>query len=451
MVLNRSLFFILTVAALVTASCTKPILIGSDFLENEKALLQFRDDFQLSFFTEKTDSVIVHSESVVNQLFIYLLGNVNDPIFGNYSSEIYAQPLLAGPASVLSNSTIDSVVLQLKYDTLGTYGDISSPVTIEVRRMTENPPFREKYYSDEQFEKSPELLGSAFFVPNPRDSVDVLTATGTITVAPHVRIPLSTSVMSELLTQPTSVLTNLDSFLNYFNGLHISMSGSDQTMLGFNLLNQVSGVTYYYHKDSSATKEFKFIFTTASVKTAYYQHDYSGSFVEPSLSAEPEIDYWFVQGMAGLTTGMKIEDLNTIGPAIINQAEIEVYCSFPAGDVPEFFPPIKYLVTQEKTDSSFVNSLDVNLALSRSTFNVASSAFKLLYGGSLELVSAGPPAVYRYNMKVTSQVRDIFLGEKENVIYFNPFEKANFPNRSVMYGPSHPTYAPRLRIYYTAL
>jgi hypothetical protein len=447
----RRFLFILTITSLVVASCTKPVLIGSDLLEDEKSSLKFEDNFDLSFYTEETDSVIVHSDNVSLQLLTYLCGHVDDPIFGSYSAEIYAQPVLFVSSGLdLLNSSLDSVVLQLRYDTLGNYGSLNDPVTLEVYRMTENPNFNTEYYSNERFSSGAEtmdILGSLTFIPEPYDSITV----GASRIAPSIRIPLLVEKLVDLVSQDSSVFTHIDSFLNYFNGLHIRMTGANNTMLGFNLLNSDSKLSFYYDKGSEMDKVFSFIFTTGSIKTVYMEHDYAGSFVEPYLSSNPDADYWFVQGMAGVTTRMSINNLSILGDAIINQAELEVYCTFLDQDNPPLYPPIKYMVTQELTDTSLVNSIDVNVGLARSQSMLESETYKTYYGGVLEKVSDGPPVVYRYNMKVTGQVKDIFRGEKENIIYFNPFEKPNVPNRSVMFGPDHPVYAPRLRVYYTAL
>src|SRR3990170_5060504 len=168
MVFYRRFLFVLTIGVLITASCTKPVLIGSDFLEEDKSHLAFKDDFDLSFFTEKTDSVVVHSKDIRQQLFTYLVGNVDDPIFfGSYSAELYAQPILPTVGTELIGATLDSVVLQLRYDTLGIYGSIADLVTIEVYRMDENPAFNAKYYSNERFMSGfmtgGPLLGSLMF------------------------------------------------------------------------------------------------------------------------------------------------------------------------------------------------------------------------------------------------------------------------------------------------
>lgn len=452
MTIHSRLFVVLAVFILIAFSCSKPSLIGSDFLEDEKAILQFQDTFDLSLFTVTTDSVVVHSgENITRQLVTYLLGDVQDPIFGRYSAEIYAQPLLPGVATSLIGSTLDSVVLQLRYDTLGTYGTILDPVTIEVYRMAENPAFNREYFSNQTFETLPDLLGSITFIPKPKDSVTVFHPSDTTTFAPHLRIPLDIAKMSDLLMQDTAVFQNQDSFLNYFNGLHIKMTSGGNTMLGFNLVSSVSGLTYYYDRTTAEDLQFKFLITSGSVKTVHMTHDYTGSVVAEALTPEPEDDYAYVQGMSGVAMYMQVDGLDKIGDAIINQAQIELYCTFPDGDMGNLYPPIRYLITQEKTDSSLVNSEDVSRALTLTGSSTTTESFNLIYGGKVTETDPGPPAIYRYNMNITNQITDIYKGNKENIIYFNPFGKGNYPHRAVIIGPNHPTYAPRLRISYTAL
>ncbi len=450
MTIHSRLLLLLTVIVFYTFSCTKPALIGSDFLEDQLAFFGFQDTFGLTLYTEVTDSVIVHSDNLTKQLFTYTVGEVQDPIFGNYSAEIFAQPLLPGIASFMIGSTLDSVVLQLRYDTLGFYGNRLEPVTLEVYRMTENPEFNKDYFSNGRF-TSGDLLGSLTFVPRPMDSVTINGPSDTFTLAPHVRIPLDLDKMGELLLQDSSVFENQDSFLNYFNGLHIKMADGSNSMLGFNLLNAITGLTYYYDKGSSTDLEFKFVITSGSVKTVYMEHDYTGSVVGTALSPDPETDFSYIQGLSGVATRMRVEGLEKIGNAIINQAQMEVFCTFPDGDNEALYPPPPYVITQEQTDTSLINSEDVAIALSLTGSSSTTDAFNRIFGGRLGARNPGPPVVYRYNMNVTNQVKDIYEGNKENIIYFNPFAKGNIPNRAVIFGPNHPTFAPRLRIAYTAL
>jgi hypothetical protein len=120
-------------------------------------------------------------------------------------------------------------------------------------------------------------------------------------------------------------------------------------------------------------------------------------------------------------------------------------------DNPALYPPCPFVISQYQTDTTLNNSMDVAVALFRSTGNYHSLTYETLFGGNLEKVEEGPPVIYKYNMKVTNQIKDIYDGKKENIIYFNPIDKGNMPNRSVLIGPGDPVYHPRLKIYYTGI
>ncbi len=451
MSLSGRIFFVLSLFILAVASCTKPVILGSDFLDQEKADLKFSDDFSLTFYTEKSDSVLVHDDTIARQLVTYVCGSLNDPFFGKTKAEIYAQPILPTVATELLGATLDSVVLDLRYDTMGNYGDINQPITIEVYRMMERPDWLKNYYSNQSFLTSPDLLGSLTFTPRPKDSVTVITPEDTIKVAPRISIPLNIGLLNDLTTQDTIVYENQDSFLTYFNGLYIKMSIADNTLLGFNLVDAISGMSVYYKKLDTTEQEFRMIFTGLSVKTVHLENDYAGTMVGASLSPEPESDYFYVQGLSGVATKMQVDGLSNLGNVIINEAELEFYCSFPDGDNPAFFPPCPYIVTSYSNATPPDYSLDVTVALVRSSGDYHSLTYTTLFGGDLNQVADGPPAIYKYNMKVTSQIKDIFKGKTENIIYFNPIDKGNIPSRSIIYGPGNSLYPPRLRVFYTAI
>jgi hypothetical protein len=366
MAIYTRLLFVLSLFIILLASCTKPVLVGSDFLDDEKADLLYKDDFTLTTYTEKTDSVIVHSNNVSKQLVTYLCGELNDPFFGKTIAEIYAQPFLPTVATELIGATLDSVVVELRYDTIGSYGSLNEAVTMEVYRMVENPDFDQDIYSNQRFMINPEALGSRTFFPEPKDSVTVYRPDDTLRLAPHVRIPLNTLLLSDLTTQDSSIYKDQDSFLTFFNGLNIKMSnvnGTPNTMLGFNLVNSVSGMHIYFHNIDTVAEEIKLVFMPGSIKTVYMEHDYTGTPVGSSLSPEPENDLWFIQGLSGVTSKMQVDGLADLGNAIINEAELEVYCTNPDGDNPEFYPPCQYIVTQYKDVDTLKNSLDVIIAL----------------------------------------------------------------------------------------
>jgi hypothetical protein len=445
------LFFILCLLIGLTWSCTQAVTIGSDFLDDQESDLVFSDDFTLTFNTEVTDSVITYSPNVSYQLITYLLGNIEEEIFGYSTSEIYTQPQLPIQGTDLIGSTLDSVVLQLRYDTLGSYGDLTAPVTLEVFQLAETPDYTRTYYSNVQFDRKMEMLGSVTFIPHPEDSIQVVNGEDTVKTAAHIRIPLDVNKFADLLLQDTVVFTTQDSFQNYFHGIYIRMTGSNNTMLGINLLNSLSGLVFYYDTPTDENHIFKLVFTSAKVNCTHMQHDYRGSRVENTLTFEPEGNFWYLQGMAGVRTKMKIEGLELIPESVINQAVLEVYATIPEGDDDVLYPPCPYIVTQEKTDSTLNYDMDVRVALAVAQGNHLNGVYNILFGGKRGDRIPGPPVVYKYEMKLTSKVKEILEGNKENILYFNPFSKSDFPHRAVLFGPNDPIYAPRLRVYYTKI
>ena len=447
------LFFFLCLLVGLTWSCTQAVTIGSDFLDDQQDDLVYSDAFTLTFNTEKTDSVITYSPNVSYQLITYLLGNIQEEIFGLATSEIYTQPQLPIQGTDLIGSFLDSVVLQLRYDTLGSYGDLTAPVTLEVYQLDSTPDYTQNYYSDVQFPYKPELLGSVTFTPHPKDSLIVINGEDTVTSAPHIRIPLNVNatVFHDLLEQDTVVFTTQDSFQNFFHGIYIRMTGSNNTMLGINLLNSLSGMVFYYDTPLEENHIFKLVFTSAKVNCTHMQHDYTGSMVEPTLAPEPEGNYWYIQGMTGVRTKMKIEGLDLLPTAVINQAVLEVYATIPEGDDEVLYPPCPYIVTQEQMDSTLNYDMDVRVALAVAQGNHLNGIYNILFGGKRGDRIPGPPVVYKYEMKLTNKVKEILEGNKENILYFNPFSKSDFPHRAVLFGPNDPIYAPKLRVYYTKI
>lgn len=448
----RLLFFLCLLLGL-TWSCTQAVTIGSDFLDDQKSDLKFLDNFTMNFFTQKTDSIITYSPNVSYQLATYLLGNLNDPIFGHSSASIYTQPQLPTSALDLKGGFLDSVILQLRYDTLGLYGDLTTPVTLEVYQLSETPDSSLDYYSNDTFNYDPVLgkLGSLTFLPHPKDSITVTYNGDTIKSAPHIRIPLDVSKFYDLLQQDSSVFTSQSAFQQYFHGIYIKMTGADNTMLGIALLNSLSGLTFYYDSQVEEDHIFKLIFNTFRVNMVHMDHDYSGSPVGAALDSSADNTNWYVQGMSGVKSYVTIDGLEQIPNAVINQAVLEFYASFPAGDDEVLYPPCTYLITQDQTDSTLNYDTDVRIALAVAQGNHLSSIFNLVFGGKRSDPIPGPPTVYKYEMKVTNKIKEIVAGNKENIIYFNPFSKQDYPNRAVLYGPNSPIYAPRLKVTYTVL
>ena len=69
------------------------------------------------------------------------------------------------------------------------------------------------------------------------------------------------------------------------------------------------------------------------------------------------------------------------------------------------YPLPPYVITQEKTDTSLINSEDVAIALALTGSSSTTESFNAIFGGKVDSLDSGPPVVYRYKMNVTNQFR----------------------------------------------
>ena len=437
----------LAACVVLIANCTKPTLIGTDLLEDEKAELLFLDDFDLSFTTVRQDSIQTYGELVADQLINYMCGEINDPIFGTYSSEIYTQMSLDFNTNPLNlfESQIDSIVMTLQYDTMGLYGDVGKPIDIEILLMQELMTLEDDIYSSDTFAvlESAPLAQITGFIPKPMDSVILVVDTNMTALVPHLRVPLNISMFDPIFdAKDTTALLNQDTLTaNYFNGFNIRITEANNSMYGFRLNSDLSGITVHYTKDSTqSVQKFGFEFNIA--KTVHFEHDYSGSIVEPFIdNTELGDSLIFVQSLSGVNSVMNVGGLDSLGSALINHAEVQFYTAELPEDNLDLYPKVNQLITMQKDeDGALELSEDAFLAL-------ASSALQVAFGGEIEAMDMS--GISRYKMNVTGQLQDIFRGDRENAIYLTPFLKANLPDRVVIFGADHPEFAPRLRVAYT--
>jgi hypothetical protein len=433
-------------AVILVAACSKPNIVGSDLLDDERAIFEFSDDFEFSASTVLQDSVRTYTNVVEDQLLLYLLGEVNDPIFGKSSSSLYLQPRLGGDARVLIDPIPDSVVLTLVLDTLGRYGLSERPMDIQVFRMTENPPIDQEYFSNDEFPVEEEPLGELInYVPNFIDSVEVYIDGDTVMFPPHIRIKLENNFAKEIRALDSVYLMSVDSFQSWIKGLYVRVSDTENSMLGINLNSAFSNMTVHYIDIAGFEASYDFIFNFDMLRMTRFEHDYSGAQVEPFIENQEKGDSLiFVQSMSGLNGFIEIDGLNELGNVLVNHAVLEFYQADLPNDNDVWYPPVQRMVALEMdNDGALVNSRDVDLA--EGINNISG------FGGAVRVIDENNPeeSPVIYEMIVTAQVQDIVNGNADNKIFLSSYLKANFPNRVVLYGPGHPDYPVRLKVTYT--
>lgn len=442
-----SLVLFASVVGALTLSCTKPELVGADLLENEASQVRFTDTVSLKCSHELEDAVLTYSEENGRQLFRCLVGHLNDPYFGQADASIYSEIFLLSGSSAFLGTTIDSVVVSLRYDTVGLYGDLTQPVSLEMFLMEEEFDPENDILSNFAPAVSFESVAQKTFTPAPFDSIYIQSRGDTFRVPPMVRMQMSQQFIASLLQQDSATFESADSFRNWIKGVHVKANLVQNTMLAFDLRNFYSAMTVYYRKDT-VSSEVSFGFTDAlgaGIHHVRFAHDYAGSEAQKFLDTPSLGDsLLFIQGMAGLNMAISLPSLPNINDILINKAELEFYVADLPGDNLEWYPRNPQLVTAIENDEGNLDFTE-DVSVSLSLFGGSLTGF----GGSLMDSDTTGMSPQKYVMNVTASLQDIYKGSGDNEFFVIPFFKPNVPNRVVLYGPAHPTYPARLRLTYT--
>ncbi|MCB9270656.1 MAG: DUF4270 domain-containing protein [Lewinellaceae bacterium] len=430
-------------ALLLLVMCNDPSPLGSDFLKDVELDIGFTDTFSINAFTIHEDSIETYSPSSLTPIRTYLVGTLNDPIFGRSESNIYTQldyDVFSPPS--LSDAVLDSVVLTLAFDSLGIYGDTTQPLQIQVDRLIENMNIAESTYSNHGFlgKKVGELTNyiysaDSITIIEPNSSGDL----DTIQTAPQLRIRLNNSIGEELIELDTSGVLDADNIYDHLYGLGIKTVASNQAMLGIDLNSEYSTLTLYYEKNSNKYK-YSFLMSSAVKRTLEFSTDHNGAPVESFLDDSTKGDSLdFLQPLGGTNIQLSVPALANLSNYIINKAELECYVATVDGDNLDFYPPANQVAPYEEYENELIPATDVFIG-NDVRFLLSTS------GGTVEEVSTG---LYRYRANISSHLQDMINGTIENKVFLVPYPRRESPRRTIVYGPHHPTYPMKLRITYT--
>jgi len=436
--------------SLLYTTCTDPTTLGADLFEEDLANIDFTDTLSLSVSSELGDSVLTYNASSFFQLNSYLFGDLVDPIFGKSSASIYLQPLLDAIEPDFTEAVVDSFVLVIPYDTSRFYGNTDQEFEMEVYQLDESFVDDANYYSSQDLLTKMTAFGSGTFRPG-LDSLEVFDydsdgSVDTLITPPQLRLQLPLSFAQELLDQPATTYASDTAFLGYFNGVYLKPSLETDGLISFDFRSGNAGM-YLYYKDAEG-KQQQFIFEVSSGSIYYgrFEHDYTGSVVEPFLNdvADTE-EVGFIQGMAGLITKVEIPYIENVKGFAVNKAELELTVKTLDDDIPAVFDPLDDLILVYKDDNGFLFVRDLSI----SEDPVSPLTKETGFGGVLLPQDNGQPSVYRMN--ISTHLQDILDGSVPNVFYILAHQRSLNGGRVAIYGPNDPAYGPKINVAFTQL
>jgi len=454
-ILTSSLLAIFAVCILMINSCTDPLDVGSELLDEDRANVGFTDTLNLQAKTVIGDSVSVYitTNSLVND---FLFGRMEDSYFGITESAAYLQPLLSRDLGgeyldfpLGGEAIIDSIILILPLDSSAVFGDISGTFGVDVFEVTEpievdaNEAGNRIYYSNTSFATNPVPLASTSFIPS-FDSVFVKNTSTSFTtgniplIVPHLRIPLDPMLGQRFLDQDTMTYVNDSTFLEFFQGLYIKPTGTSAGLLDLNLNQSWAGMHIFYQEGGDTLKYIMEIGTIGR-RLSQYTHEYTGSVVDPFLESSSINDsLLFLQGLQGLLVEFKIPELANLGNKVINQAILELtVASFDDYDL-EAFPPVDQIVAMKRNDEGNLVFID--------DVSVASNSLEAYFGGQPIEQSDGS-FTYRFNISIHTQY--VMDGSEPETIYLAIFPRTGNPNRVILKGSGATNNPAILKISFT--
>jgi len=430
----------LMAAGLLISACSKSSIVGSEILDDDYVNVVYSDSTTLKIINLKADSV--RSFPLSAQMF--LLGHINDPIFGETSSEMYTQIRKMFEVPNLENSVLDSVVLSLSTNPVGKWGDSIADHMIKVYELGESINDLDTIYSSQGFQKGM-LLGSRAYRPIASDTASLIIGQDTFAFNNIFRIPLDLS-FGEKLFNDTLALNNDTLLLELTNGLVIESETDGNSVFGINsgqfLDDYTNKIIFYYtHNDSISASHS---LTIGGKRSVHYEHNYSNSMVKDFFNDEELSDSLiFMAGMQNTQASIEIPHLNGLENTLINYAEIEFYAAelddgLPFDKIQQF-----YLFNQNE-DGSLTYIEDLNISIISGTISYFDASL------TEELDTDTGIVLNKYNINFTNELKSrIQAGNTNTKMILRPYLSQSNAHRSVLFGPGHSQYPAKLKITYT--
>jgi hypothetical protein len=427
-------------------ACSKPTAFGSGLLENAVADYAFTDTLTVNCTVLREDSVI--SSDLTSTGNYFLCGELNDPIFGKSTSEIYTlikeSTLSLDYSSVnYTNYHLDSLVMYLELAPAGVYGDTTAMQTIHVFQCDTAIDPAKTYYSNASYVASKEI-GTTTFFPRPNTKRDSIS--GKTTKGSFVRVPINTD-FANMLLQIDSLKATIDTeFFKVVRGLKITTSANSTpgAMVAFNLNDQAfSFMRMYYKKDGDTTRRTSDYYFGGN-KFCRYTHSYNGTIAGQQIGKKSD-NLMYVQGMTGLKVRVDIPYAHKLTGIAVNEAKL-VLGSFDPGSSPWLLPANQLVFTQKQGDSTYVLTNDVIYSLG----SALTGGFAQ-FGGFPMAESHNGVAMSVYHLRLNDRLQKTIAGKLDSTVFINVWTQNRSPMRAVLGGPKNTTFPAKLALKYTKL
>ncbi len=214
--------FILGITLSITSCKKADVQFGSEWLPSGNTQIVRVDSFTPTLTTAFLDSFVTSNKGTL------LIGSYNDPYFGRLTSESYFEVTPPTYYDIFSQTTFDSIKIILKPNSFY-YGDTTKAIHFSVSQLAEkivskNYDNSNQYYNNQSFAVGSSSLGSAtkFLSPYRKDNVEIT-----------LNNSFGQGLLKILQDPNNTIMKTSKDFMDYFYGINIKSSNSDNTFAGF--------------------------------------------------------------------------------------------------------------------------------------------------------------------------------------------------------------------------
>ena len=323
----------------VLFACNDPDIIGLDLPGSARFTITNDSIDNFTIKTVSEDSL--RSDESQN----LLLGQINDPIFGENKGSFCTQMLLPNNnIDAINGIEVDSVFLT--YSISDHYGDLneSEDLEINVYRLSEDIYKDSNYYSDESFNYDPNNLVTNYFI-NEGDS----------STSSFINIQLDNS-FGEIIMNETGGSNMIDNvaFLEFFKGFHVEATASN-TILYLNPIADKSRFSIYYHEiggDTALSFDFE-LGGDATRINMFNKKDIN--------DISPDVNEIFIQSMAGYKAEFDFTNLEEIQTKCLGKSINRVTIDFEAFENNDYPLHEKLYLLRENNEGKIVFLTDFTI------------------------------------------------------------------------------------------
>lgn len=337
--------------------------------EDDSFLLGFKgkEKFQGKYQELSLGSSVMLVDSVATNGVIsprrFLIGRYLDNVFGEVRSESYTEFYPTSRTQLDATSVLDSVVIQMRFDTYVYGSDGTSNEQFHIHELTEGLVDTVLYYYNSSIGYNPTPISSAM----EEVSYDSLVKNSTLsessqdTILLKFKLSNSEDFALRLFDFAKNRVLETDSalfaqFRSEFSGLALVPDVGNTKVVGFNPSNALSRVFIYYHTD--AEDSLSRILTFGNVSFNRTVTDRSSSELT-GLSSYQEFEignYGYIQSGSPVITQLDLTSFyqfsDTISNIIINSAELTVGAM---GVMDGLEPPTQLSVRLQNENNQFFN------------------------------------------------------------------------------------------------